>query len=303
MVTVLVVALAVAAPARAQSDRTASASVDRVDAGYVQSLRSIYKLPDASSETVGLLRPGDYVRVELVHSLLYRVFREGQSEPAGFVVYPKLGPDSPLDGTPVRVASGSDEGVDRGSGNTRLGAGTKMWVHAFVNIRSGPSTRDAVVAQLPPGSAVMVSGRKGRWHLVYKPDETVFEQARALGFVHESLLRNVPPPKEANPLNETDLNETDLTEIDVAGTKRTAANMTDTGQAEASSAKVTNVINVNSAGASELESLPRIGPVLAQRILDYRSEHGSFKRVEDLLRVKGIGDKTLERLRPYIVIE
>lgn len=61
-------------------------------------------------------------------------------------------------------------------------------------------------------------------------------------------------------------------------------------------------VDINRAGPSELERLPGIGPVLAQRIVDYRQRHGPFRTVDDLLAVSGIGPKVLERLRPYVVV-
>lgn len=62
-------------------------------------------------------------------------------------------------------------------------------------------------------------------------------------------------------------------------------------------------LNVNTATAEELERLPRIGPVLARRIIAYRSAHGPFRRVEDLKAVPGIGEKTLQELLPLIKVE
>lgn len=62
----------------------------------------------------------------------------------------------------------------------------------------------------------------------------------------------------------------------------------------------TEKINVNTATLKELESLPRIGPVLAQRIIDYRKTFGKFQSVDELLNVRGIGKKTLDILRPYV---
>ena len=67
-------------------------------------------------------------------------------------------------------------------------------------------------------------------------------------------------------------------------------------QAEPGKAKV----NINSAGLNELQTLPRIGPKLAQRILDYRKENGAFKRVEDLLKVRGIGEKMFRNFKDQI---
>lgn len=69
-------------------------------------------------------------------------------------------------------------------------------------------------------------------------------------------------------------------------------------QAETGKAKV----NINSAGLNELQSLPRVGPKLAQRILDYRKEHGLFKRPEDLLKVKGIGEKMFRGFKDLITV-
>ena len=62
-------------------------------------------------------------------------------------------------------------------------------------------------------------------------------------------------------------------------------------------------MNLNTASASQLQRLPRIGPKMAERILNYRAEHGDFKRVADLQKVRGIGEKTLAKLTPYLFVE
>lgn len=61
-------------------------------------------------------------------------------------------------------------------------------------------------------------------------------------------------------------------------------------------------ININEADAERLQMLPGIGPVKAEAILEYRREKGPFSSVDELLQVKGIGEKTLEKLRPHIKI-
>jgi competence protein ComEA len=61
-------------------------------------------------------------------------------------------------------------------------------------------------------------------------------------------------------------------------------------------------ININTAGSAELQQLPRIGPKVAQRILDYREQNGKFNRIEDLMKVRGIGEKTFESLKDLITV-
>ena len=56
-------------------------------------------------------------------------------------------------------------------------------------------------------------------------------------------------------------------------------------------------VNINTAGLEELKTLPYIGPAKAQAIIDYRNANGPFKQVEDLKKVKGIGDGILNKVR------
>src|SRR5215813_2024064 len=60
-------------------------------------------------------------------------------------------------------------------------------------------------------------------------------------------------------------------------------------------------VDVNSAELNELIAIPEIGQTLAQRIVDYRKQHGPFKDIQDLRHVRGIGPKTLERLKPFLL--
>ena len=62
------------------------------------------------------------------------------------------------------------------------------------------------------------------------------------------------------------------------------------------------IININTATAAQLETLPGIGPVLAQRIIDYRTEYGPFQTVGDLTNVSGIGTKKLEAVLDLITV-
>lgn len=62
------------------------------------------------------------------------------------------------------------------------------------------------------------------------------------------------------------------------------------------------VVNINTADATQLALLPGVGAKAAQRIIDYRTEHGDFQKPTDLMQVKGFGDKSFERLSPYISV-
>ena len=69
---------------------------------------------------------------------------------------------------------------------------------------------------------------------------------------------------------------------------------------KSSKTRFTGVINVNRATKAEFDSLTGIGPVIASRIINYRSANGPFLAIDDLLKVSGIGSKTLERIRPRL---
>ena len=60
------------------------------------------------------------------------------------------------------------------------------------------------------------------------------------------------------------------------------------------------LVDLNTATLAALDTLPGVGPVLAQRILDWRAQHGRFASVDELGEVSGIGDKLLEQIRPKV---
>jgi competence protein ComEA len=68
----------------------------------------------------------------------------------------------------------------------------------------------------------------------------------------------------------------------------------------ASAAASAGTVNVNTASAEQLQLLPRIGPAVAQRVLDYRKENGKFSSLDDLMLVRGIGEATFAQLKPYV---
>lgn len=69
-----------------------------------------------------------------------------------------------------------------------------------------------------------------------------------------------------------------------------------------SSASLEGQININTATAAELEQLPGVGPAIAERIVSYRKDN-PFKQRNQIMRVKGIGEKTFAKIKDYLVVE
>jgi len=70
----------------------------------------------------------------------------------------------------------------------------------------------------------------------------------------------------------------------------------------ATATDVSGVINVNSATAEQIAFLPRVGIKLAERVVEYRKTNGPFKKIEDLMEVKGVGEKLFVALKPHLTI-
>ena len=72
--------------------------------------------------------------------------------------------------------------------------------------------------------------------------------------------------------------------------------------AAAKAARATVVVNINSASAAELDALPGIGAKTAARIVEYRQKNGPFKKIEELMNVRGVGEKNFLKLKAQITV-
>lgn len=106
------------------------------------------------------------------------------------------------------------------------------------------------------------------------------------------------PPPEINPAAMAAFEN--FLRVVAADSMRTPASAHEQTQITAA---VHSRVDLNAATYKELVRLPGIGPVLAQRIIDFRAANGAFKRLQDLRKVKGIGAKTYEKLAPLLMVQ
>lgn len=121
----------------------------------------------------------------------------------------------------------------------------------------------------------------GDYREVYRVQDSVFAARSALGDVRQS---------EARPSG-------------IPAAERASAGMRAAERRDQEPAPPAAGINVNTAGPSELERLPGVGPATAAKIVQSRTLEGPFRSADDLLRVPSIGPKKLERMRPFIRVQ
>ena len=78
---------------------------------------------------------------------------------------------------------------------------------------------------------------------------------------------------------------------------------TPAASAKASAPTPESPLNINTATQAQFEALPGLGAKVAERIIEYRQKNGNFKKVEDLMNVKGIGEKSFLKLKPLLVVQ
>ena len=89
--------------------------------------------------------------------------------------------------------------------------------------------------------------------------------------------------------------------IAVSATTAIAQSKPTTGNG-AAAATAAAPVNLNTATAEQLATIPGVGPKMAERIIDYRQKNGGFKKVEDLMNVSGVGEKSFLKMKPLITV-
>jgi len=197
---------------------------------------------------------------------------------AGPRVWPEDSPDSGYSGMPPSIAVTSTAGLQGaglpGAEASATGPGVVVDVEGKV-ARPGVRT-------LPTGSRIL-DALTAAGGALPGTDLTSLNQAQVL-VDGEQVLVGVaaPPPADGGPLPRR------------GGKGR--------GRVGAGGAGGAEPVHLNSAGAEDLEQLPGIGPALAQRVIDYRTEHGLFRSVEELRQVSGFGGTRFQSIAPLLTL-
>ena len=192
-------------------------------------------------------------------------------------------------GTP---GTGNDAG---GEQNTGLGQATK---YIFVDVEGAVNTTGLFA--LPEGSRVddaikAAGGLREDSEIKYINKATVLVDGDRLYIPTENEVRNGTAPPTAGQVTSSG---------GYSGASSSSSTSGSSGSSNSGSgnSQISNLININTGDSEELQKLSGVGPATAQKIIDYRTKNGSFKRIEEIMNVSGIGAKTFEKFKDKITV-
>ena len=115
-----------------------------------------------------------------------------------------------------------------------------------------------------------------------------------------TLIPPAQPVAVSYPASASSSQPSNFDSISVSSSPFSTSSPSDPSSSISDTPSAAQLVDINRADAAQLDTLPGIGPALSQRIIEYRQQNGRFETVEELVNVKGIGEKTLEKLKPYI---
>ncbi len=115
-----------------------------------------------------------------------------------------------------------------------------------------------------------------------------------------TLIPPAQPVAVSYPASASSSQPSNFDSISVSSSPSSTSSPSDPSSSISDTPSAAQLVDINRADAAQLDTLPGIGPALSQRIIEYRQQNGRFETVEELVNVKGIGEKTLEKLKPYI---
>lgn len=172
-------------------------------------------------------------------------------------------------------------------------------VMAFVFVRNAfPVTGEAFVLEVG-------SDHSGSSQISFTSDlSEVSSDNETSGFNSSVIYSSEQIPPEASSNAADPINSDISSSAQSSSETVTSANNSsyDPPDSQISSEQTAGVININTASSSELQGLTGIGEVKARAIIEYREQNGGFSSVDELINVKGIGEKTLEKIRDKITV-
>lgn len=193
---------------------------------------------------------------------------------------------------PSVVATSPGDTLSPPTGGAPLAAGSSKVTGPGAPAASGP----ALGADPPAAGDLVVDvvGKVRRPGVVVLPaGSRVTDAVEAAGGLRRGVDRRTV--NLARPL-------TDGEQLLVGAAPRAGPPAAGTGSSSGASATPAGLVNLNAADQAALETLPRVGPVTAAAILQWRAEHGAFTAVEELLAVSGIGEATLAQIAPHVTL-